>query len=334
MPPLKISVVVPTMNRPDDLRRCLNALKAQNRQADEIIVVIGPEDSSADKIFHQAGKGDPRWKCLNERRSSVVSSLNTGIQAAQGDIIVLTDDDAAAPRDWLGLIEGHFLRNSKVGAVGGKDHLLLPDEPWLSNPPLARIVGTYNWHGQLQGNHHCGSQISPVEVDILKGVNLAFRSDAFLKRQIDNYLIGHGAEEGWEMDLCLTIRRSGWLILYDNDVYVEHHVGPRLAGNSRLDGANPNALRNVQNMAYLNAIYLNVPSMLMVMCRSILLGSRLQPGLLRSLLNCFTRRPGQYDVAWKVIRAYCKGSLDGRRSRSNSNRCLREQFQTSIRPSA
>ncbi len=151
MSSFKISVVVPTMNRPDDLRRCLAALKAQNRQADEIIVVIGPEDSSADKIFHQIGKGDPKWKCLNERRSSVVSSLNTGIRAAKGDIIALTDDDAAAPPAWLDLIEEHFLSNSKVGAVGGRDCLLLPDEPWLSNPPPARFVGTYNWYGQLQG---------------------------------------------------------------------------------------------------------------------------------------------------------------------------------------
>lgn len=107
------------MNRPDDLRRCLAALNAQNRQADEIIVVIGPDDNSAGNIFHQIGKGDPKWKCLNERRSSVVSSLNTGIRAAKGDIIALTDDDAAAPPGWLDLIEEHFLSNSKVGAVGG-----------------------------------------------------------------------------------------------------------------------------------------------------------------------------------------------------------------------
>ena len=321
------------MNRPDDLRRCLAALNAQNRQADEIIVVIGPDDNSAGNIFHQIGKGDPKWKCLNERRSSVVSSLNTGIRAAKGDIIALTDDDAAAPPGWLDLIEEHFLSNSKVGAVGGRDCLLLPDEPWLSNPPPARFVGTYNWYGQLQGNHHCGSQISPVEVDTLKGVNLAFRSEAFLKKQIDNYLIGHGAEQGWEIDLCLTLKQSGWLILYDNDVYVKHHVGPRLTNNSRLDGANQCALKNVQNMAYLNAIYLNMPSMLMVMCRSILLGSRLQPGLFRSLLNYFARRPSQFDLAWKVIRAYFIGSWDGRRSRSNSNRYLRKRFQANIKPS-
>jgi cellulose synthase/poly-beta-1,6-N-acetylglucosamine synthase-like glycosyltransferase len=318
MTALKISVVIPTLNRPDDLRRCLAALKAQGRPADEVVVVIGPGDSTARSIFDQASKGDPKWRHLNEPHPSVISSLNYGIRETQGNIITLTDDDAAAPTSWLRSIETHFLRDPRVGAVGGRDRLMLPDEQWLANPQPVQNVGRFNWYGLLEGNHHCGAKVSPMEVDLLKGVNLSFRRDAFLKGQIDEYLIGYGAEVGWEMDICLTIKSEGWKLIYDNEVYVDHHVGTRIAGDDRMDLTNVNALRRVQNTAYLTAVYQRMIPMLMVLARSTLVGSRFQPGLFRGLVGLFTGRPEQLGVAFKVIGAYCKGTWDGRANGKNS----------------
>ena len=49
--PMTFTVVIPTMNRSEDLRRCLDALKKQERPADEVIVVIGPGDLAATRVF-------------------------------------------------------------------------------------------------------------------------------------------------------------------------------------------------------------------------------------------------------------------------------------------
>ena len=44
--PINITVIVPTYRRPKDLARCLEALKQQTRQADEVLVVVRDTDAA------------------------------------------------------------------------------------------------------------------------------------------------------------------------------------------------------------------------------------------------------------------------------------------------
>ena len=71
-----VSVVIPTVKR-NSLRRCLEALKKQNRLPDEVIVI---EDKK---------RLGPSW------------ARNKGIMKAKGDLIAFTDDDCVPPKDWL-----------------------------------------------------------------------------------------------------------------------------------------------------------------------------------------------------------------------------------------
>ena len=41
---MTITVLIPTYRRPQDLQRCLTALEAQKRQAEEILVVVRDTD--------------------------------------------------------------------------------------------------------------------------------------------------------------------------------------------------------------------------------------------------------------------------------------------------
>ncbi len=312
---MNLSVIIPTMHRSEDLRRCLGALKAQARPADEVIVVIGPGDAAAMRVFAEVAAGTAGWRALPAPRPSVVEALNLGLGLARGDIIVLTDDDAEAPPVWLARIEQWFLRDEKIGAVGGRDHQLVPARPEVANPPLARRVGQFNGYGLLIGNHHCGARQSPLQVDVIKGVNFAFRRAAFGPMAIDGYLISRGAEVGWELDICQTIRRANWRLIYDNDVFVHHHIGPRIAGDDRENIASVGALRRVQNTAYLTAKYQPAWQMLLVSARMVLAGSRGQPGLLWGLLGLVTRRAALLPAAWKIAGAYGRGTRDGRAAR-------------------
>ena len=311
MQPLKISIVVPTINRPADLRRCLSALEAQERPADEVIIVIGPGDSLAIDILAEFISRHSNWKYFQEIHYSVVCSLNKGIQASNGDIIALTDDDAAPPPEWLRIIESHYLDDLNVGAVGGRDRLMY-NLTHLSNPSPKKLVGRFNWYGMLVGNHHCGVIKSPSDVEVLKGVNLTFRRKAFAKGEIDNYLVGYGAEVGWEIDICLSIRNYGYRIIYDNNAYVEHYSGPRIQGDDRLEIENIHALRRVQNIGFLDAKFQPLPTSLVLLFRSTLIGSRCQPGFLWGLLFLLMGRCKHLGVAFKIMRSYCRGAIDGR----------------------
>lgn len=83
---MKISVVIPTHNRPDNLRRAINSVLHQSRPADEIIVVDDGSDIPAvvpegvTLLRHDESKGGS-------------AARNTGIRAAASDYIAFLDDD-------------------------------------------------------------------------------------------------------------------------------------------------------------------------------------------------------------------------------------------------
>lgn len=103
----------------------------------------------------------------------VVAALNAGLAAVEGDIVSITDDDAAPHPDWLERIAAYFTSDSRLGGLGGRDWVYhgskLEDE---SRP----VVGQLQWFGRVIGNHHLGVG-EPREVDILKGVNMSFRKE-------------------------------------------------------------------------------------------------------------------------------------------------------------
>ena len=121
---IKISVVVPTYHRPKDLERCLEALKKQNRQPDEVFVTIREADSETWELLASFNHQPLPLHLIKMDASVVIGALpamNLAIDAASGDILVFTDDDSAPHTDWLERIETHFLSDSNIGGVGGRD---------------------------------------------------------------------------------------------------------------------------------------------------------------------------------------------------------------------
>ena len=105
----RISVVVPTLND-GTLARTLEALVAQSRTADEILVVGRFEDRIT-REFPQVvfiDTGQP---------VCAAAARNRGMAAAQGDIIAFTDSDCIPEKDWLARHEQ--AHNGGAEVVGG-----------------------------------------------------------------------------------------------------------------------------------------------------------------------------------------------------------------------
>jgi glycosyltransferase involved in cell wall biosynthesis len=131
-----VSVIVPTFARPDDLGRCLRGLGRQTRPADEIVVVVRPEDEASIVLCsHLAGALPIR--VVHVHRPGQVAALNAGRDAARGSILAITDDDVEPTTDWLKKIEHHF-RDPRVGAVGGRDIVHNGNGP-VESTPVARV---------------------------------------------------------------------------------------------------------------------------------------------------------------------------------------------------
>ncbi|MBU2575182.1 MAG: glycosyltransferase family 2 protein [Elusimicrobia bacterium] len=103
----KITVIIPTYNRVDTLKKCLQALSGQtyNRSDYGIIVV---DDGSGDRTADYAAalkKDFPvELEYLRQKNKGPAAARNLGIKAAQGTIVLFIGDDIIAdPR----LLEEH-----------------------------------------------------------------------------------------------------------------------------------------------------------------------------------------------------------------------------------
>ncbi len=124
---MKISVVVPSYNGSATIRQCLDSLLAQQRPADEIIVV----DSSDDKTPSIIDTEFPQVRLIRrQQRTFCGEARNIGAAEANGDIIAITDTDCIALPGWLQAIERAYDRYdcpAVVGTVGGPE-----GETWVA----------------------------------------------------------------------------------------------------------------------------------------------------------------------------------------------------------
>ncbi|MDJ0534557.1 MAG: glycosyltransferase family 2 protein [Xenococcaceae cyanobacterium MO_207.B15] len=225
----KITTIIPTYRRPKDLERCLKALKKQTRLADEVIVIVRDIDRETETFLKTFNPN-----CLSLRTVMVsipgqVAALNAGLDAASGDIIAITDDDAMPYPDWLKRIENNFLADGRVGGVGGRD-LVYHGTKLVEGK--RDLVGQLQWSGRTIGNHHLGYG-NPREVDILKGANMSFRRQAVAGLRFDERLRGTGAQVHNDMAFCLALKRSGWKLIYDPMIRVDHYPAQRFDEDER-----------------------------------------------------------------------------------------------------
>ena len=239
---LTISVVIPSYRRPKDLARCLDALKKQKRPADEILVVVRDTDTETWTFVQTLNPEFLPLRTATVSVSGVVAAMNAGMDAACGDIIAFTDDDAAPHTDWLERIEAHFLSDTNIGGVGGRD--------WVYHDTQLEegereVVGQVQWFGRVIGEHHLGAG-EAREVDVLKGVNMSFRRSAIAQMHFDPRMQGTGAQVHFELAFSLALKRAGWKLIYDPKVAVNHYPAQRFDEDQR----------NVFNdIALLNAIH-------------------------------------------------------------------------------
>jgi cellulose synthase/poly-beta-1,6-N-acetylglucosamine synthase-like glycosyltransferase len=305
----RLSVIVPSWRRPADLARCLAALDAQRLPPDEVIVVARADDAPTHALLRERERAWAR-ECERARarggaqpvraalvvarvnRPGVVAAYNCGLDAARGEIVCFTDDDAAPHPDWTQRLAGAFARSPRVGGVGGRD--IVHERGTVLTGAHAR-VGLVRWYGRAIGNHHVGCGAArPVHV--LKGVNMAFRRDALAGLRFDERLRGTGAQVHCEMQFSLDVVRRGWLLVYDPSILVEHYPAVRGDEDQRFV-FNDTAFYNASfNLRLIMREHLGLPGRCAFVVYATLVGTRADPGLARALM-LWARSPASH--AWR-----------------------------------
>jgi len=144
---VKISVVVPTHNRSELLRRTLAGLLEQSAPAGsyEIVVVDdGSTDDTPQVIQESARLAAGRLRQLRQDAKGPAAARNLGVREAKGRLILFTGDDCLPDRR---LIEEHLKAHREEGDVG--------------------VIGHITWHPDLE--------VTPFMAFLEDGVQFGFR---------------------------------------------------------------------------------------------------------------------------------------------------------------
>jgi GT2 family glycosyltransferase len=196
----RVSVVVCTHNGEATIGTCLNALCNLDYADFEVIVV---DDGSTDSAAEIAGDFDVRL--IRTKNCGLSSARNTGLEAATGEIVAFTDDDAWPDRDWLRYLAIAFAACDHVG-IGGPN--LPPEDAGVVEKAVALAPG---------GPTHV--LLSDQEAEHIPGCNMAFRREAL-------HDVGGFDPQfriaGDDVDICWRLQERGWTIGFSPAAVVHH----------------------------------------------------------------------------------------------------------------
>lgn len=217
-----VSVIVPTRNRVDLLRTCLDGIMATDYPEIEVIVMDNDSDDS-ETLSYLAGLDSVRYRVLRHEGAFNYSAINNrAVAEARGRLICLLNNDIEViePR-WLVTLADQALR-PEVGAVGSR--LLYPDGR-IQHAGVVVGVGNAAGHAhrflypEEEGYFHRHSL--PQFTMAVTAACLVVERNKFLSvGGLDEFNFPVAFND---VDLCLRLNQRGWQSLYEPRATLIHH---------------------------------------------------------------------------------------------------------------
>jgi glycosyltransferase involved in cell wall biosynthesis len=317
--PLKSTVLITSLGRPNSLSACIGALTAQTLPPDEILVVWQSDDyQTRDVAVKLAETASVPVRTLHCPEVGIVSAANVGLDHSTGDVVLLIDDDAVPEPSWVAKHLAHFTDKS-IGAVGGSYRNF--DSHGRPSPERRpKVMGKIAWYGRFIGEmfDHPPEwrKRAPIPVEHLAGGNMSLRRRAFA-------VFNEGLRPYWhafEADACLQVARNGYDIRFDFSNPVRHfptrNIDNRRTGDLELKIFNP-AYNQALILALHSPAHLYLPRLMYLL----LVGSRHAPGLVGLFFS--VRRHGSINIEIVILAgtliACSAGWLAGTRARLGSH---------------
>lgn len=88
-----ISVIIPTHNRAELLKRAICSVLDQRLACDQLIVVDDGSTDDTQKMLHDLARKESRLEVLRQDQRGVASARNRGLEASRGELIAFLDSD-------------------------------------------------------------------------------------------------------------------------------------------------------------------------------------------------------------------------------------------------
>lgn len=223
-PDVRVSIVIATCNRPDDLRRCLASLESERRSRDVEIVVVDNRPGPSSSTRGVVAEFD-RIVFIEEARAGLSYARNAGFAAATGQILVAIDDDVTVPVGWLDRLVAPFHR-PEVAVVTGN---VLPVELDTDAEALFEAYGGLGKgfeRFERDGAWFRGLRRPVPTWKLGATANAAFRASVLADPAVGvlDEALGAGMPTGCSEDTYLFYRvlKAGHTIVYEPAAWVRH----------------------------------------------------------------------------------------------------------------
>lgn len=227
----KISVIICTKDRYDDIKNLLSDLATQTLLANEIIIV------DATEMPQSLGDYSNRLSPIVHIHSlpGLTRQRNVGVENAHGDFLFFFDDDVRLENNYLAEVMAVFLQDNhkKIGGVMGK---IVMENEWYNRQKLIikikhnlvllnKILFQHNYNGngkfRLSGfPTHPGELNQSRFIECLSGGLTAYRRQVFEKIKFDENLKKYGYME--DSDSSKQLKDAGYLAYYCATARLRH----------------------------------------------------------------------------------------------------------------
>jgi GT2 family glycosyltransferase len=225
----RISVVIGTRDRPDDVRRCVRSVLASAYDDLEVFVVDNAPTTAATRDV-VASFGDARLHYVLEARPGVSRARNAGLALASGAVVAFVDDDVVVDRDWLAALADAYARDADVVCVTG----LVPSGE-LRTPTQRYFDERVTWARNTE-RRVFRTSAPPADLPLFPfsvgafgtGANMSLRRSAALALGGFDVALGPGtpARAGEDPDLFTRVLFSGGALAVEPSAVVWHKHRP------------------------------------------------------------------------------------------------------------
>ena len=208
-----ISVIIPAHNAATTLPNCLTALAQQTIPPDQYEVIV-VDDGSVDETA-VITRQSPAHLIRHEQKRGAAAARNSGLQAAQGDLVCFTDADCQPDQDWIAQITAPLRQQADV--IGSKG-IYGCRQPQL----VARFVQIEyeDKYDLLRGQEY---------IDFIDTYSAAYRRDILLAN--------NGFDENVfyveDQELSFRLAARGYKMVFQPQARVYHHHSDTVAKYGR-----------------------------------------------------------------------------------------------------
>lgn len=274
---MRMSVIVPTLERPEELSRCLAGLRAQTQVPYEVIVVLNTLDTISGPALARMETGGLPIRFAYVDTIGVVAAQRCALRIAAGDCVAFLDDDAVPPPRWIEQLATHLEADETIGGLGGRILNIVDGQPTARSFGGGRVT-SIDLMGRLRSKlHDIPTRRVVMQVDFLPGSNMCYRRR--LLSDID-VRVDCGMAPSEELEIAFAIKRQGYRVVYDSDIVVTHYPAPR----SGLVTDRSDRHRRFYEASYVNTFVLlknlRGPRRMIYGVLTFLIGTKSYPGVL------------------------------------------------------